>query len=150
MTRPIFLSFWLIALTFSPVFAQDTETAVAEDTNYETRLELAQKMHEIWPVRPKIETVLDSISREIEPSKRLRLKSALREALEFEALEEASIDAMAEIFTEDELKAMIDFYGSKEGRSVSHKTEDYEKALEPILTKMMDKALLNLKLGEES
>lgn len=141
------------ALTLSPVLAQDTTSPVSEEVNeenYEKRLELSRQMHEIWPIRPKVESVLDAIAQQIEPTKRLRLKSALREALEFKALEEASIDAMAEIFTEDELKAMIGFYGSKEGRSVSHKTEDYEKALEPILTKMMDKALLNLKLGEES
>ena len=45
---------------------------------------------------------------------------------------------------------MIDFYGSKEGRSVSHKTGDYEKELQPLMIKMLDKALLNAKMGSQS
>jgi hypothetical protein len=73
----------------------------------------------------------------------------MRKNIEFEALENASIEAMAEVFTAKELTAMIDFYGSKEGRSVSHKTEDYEKLLQPELIKILDKAILDSKLGSQ-
>jgi hypothetical protein len=120
----------------------------AED-NYETRLKLARQMHEIWPIRPKIETALENIAQQIDRQERLRFKSAMRKAIKFEALEEASIDAMADIFNAKELGAMIAFYGSKEGRSVSHKTSDYERALEPALVRMVDKALLDVKLGSQ-
>ncbi len=42
---------------------------------------------------------------------------------------------------------MIEFYGSDVGRSISAKTADYELALRPIMVKMMDKAMLDLKTG---
>ncbi len=120
----------------------------ADDDNYEERLKLSRNMHEIWPIRPKIENALEVISKQIEPTKRLEFKSGMRNALEYDALEEASVDVMADIFSVAELQAMIDFYGSKEGRSVSFKTTDYEQALIPIMTKMVDKALLDSKLGQ--
>ncbi|MEM9469655.1 MAG: hypothetical protein AAF988_05790 [Pseudomonadota bacterium] len=117
-------------------------------TDFDKRLELSKQMHEVWPIRPKIEQALDSIAAQINPQNRLRFKSAMRKAINFQSVETASVEAMADIFSEAELEAMIAFYGSKEGRSVSFKTDDYERALQPLLTKMLDKALLDTKLGQ--
>ena len=134
-----------------PVIVTTNETLASqtEQTDYEKRLELAREMHEIWPIRPKIEAVLENVAQQVAPQNRLKLKAALRKAIKFPALEQTSINSMTNIFTTEELKAMVDFYGSKEGRSVSFKTEDYEKSLRPILTEMMDKALIDIKLGAQ-
>jgi len=115
--------------------------------NYEERLVLAERMHEIWPIRPKIESALDIVSGQIEPTRRLEFKAGMRKAIAFDALEQASIEAMTDIYSMEELQAMINFYGSKAGRSASHKTLDYEQALRPLMTQMIDKALLDNKLG---
>lgn len=123
--------------------------ALGEDDDYEARLELSRQMHEIWPIRTKMEGALDTVSEQVPQQERLKFKAGMRKAIQFEALEEASIDAMADIFTSAELEAMIAFYGSKEGRAVSHKTSDYERALQPTLVKMIDKALLDVKLGSQ-
>lgn len=163
-----FLSFFAVIylIALSPVMAQEDADAVLaeqgvteeaskepikaiEEDSYEERLKLSRKMHEIWPVRPKVETALDIIAEQIEPQERAAFKAAMRKAIKFKALEEASIDAMADIFSIKELEAMIAFYGSKEGRSISFKTGDYEKVLEPVLIEMIDKALLNVKFGSE-
>lgn len=159
-----FLSLIMIMGFFiaSPVLAQEVteETAETETQNapikdiaavddYEERLTLSRQMHEIWPIRPKIEAALENITEQIPQQERLKFKAAMRQAIKFDALEEASIDAMADIFSVKELKAMIGFYGSKEGRSVTHKTSDYERALEPVMVKMIDKALLDVKLGTQ-
>mgnify|MGYP001820151971 CR=1 FL=1 len=165
MIRFFSLFFSIICVFSMPVSAQENaDDVLAEqgmvsenapikpietEENYEKRLELSRKMHEIWPKRPKVESALEQISEQIEPQERLRFKAGMRKAIEFDALEEGSIDAMADIFSAKELEAMIAFYGSKEGRSVSHKTSDYEKALIPLVTKMIDKALLDVKLGSE-
>lgn len=125
------------------------EGAQSRNANYEERLELSKKMHEIWPIREKIEGALDVIAEQLPQQERLKFKTALRKSIKFDALEQASIDAMADIFNKAELEKMIDFYGSKEGRSVSYKTKDYEKALQPMMMKMMDKALLDAKLGTQ-
>ena len=167
MIRYFLLFAFAITLSF-PVFAQekanfvvvapevskgeiepaDDTVKMSEDAAYEARLKLSRDMHEIWPVRPKIERALDKIAEQIEPQNRMRFKSAMRKAINFNTVEQTSIEAMADIFTADELKAMITFYGSKEGRSVSFKTDDYERALQPVLVKMLDKAILDTKLGQ--
>jgi len=166
MTKFLSLLALTFLLSFSPAIAQeDADTVLAEqgvadelskepikaleEDSYEERLTLSRKMHEIWPVRPKVETALEIVAEQIEPQERAAFKAAIRKAIKFKALEEASVDAMADIFSIKELEAMIEFYGSKEGRSVSHKTGDYEKALEPVLIEMIDKALLNVKFGSE-
>lgn len=120
---------------------------ISEVDEYEARLKLAQDMHDIWPIRTRVESALENISQQIPQQERLSFKSAMRKAIEFDSLETTSIEAMAEVFSKAELEAMIVFYGSKEGRSVSHKITDYERALQPILVKMIDKALLDTKLG---
>ncbi len=125
------------------------ESEVEGKDVYEERLKLSRKMHEIWPIRPKVESALEVVSEQLPQDERLKFKAGMRKAIKFKALEEASVDAMADIFSVKELLAMIEFYGSKEGRSVSHKTSDYELALQPVFVEMIDKALLDIKLGSK-
>jgi hypothetical protein len=95
-----------------------------------------------------METVIDKVSENFDEEKRNEIKASMRKAMDYKLLEEESIKAMAEIFTVEELKAMIAFYGSEEGRSISVKTGEYEMALRPVMTKMMDKAMLDLRTGK--
>ncbi|MEM6812496.1 MAG: DUF2059 domain-containing protein [Pseudomonadota bacterium] len=155
----LFLSVLLIGSFSIPVFAQEEaeeglsnqpiEAIESSDANFEKRLELAAQMHEIWPIRTKIEKALDLISQRMDESQRLEFKSAMRRAINFTSLEKASIDAMADIYSVSELEAMINFYGSKAGRSASEKVLDYETALRPIMQQMVDQALLDVRLGQQ-
>lgn len=125
-----------------PVQAEETQ-----DLEVARRLELARQMHELWPVRTRVEEALDILSEQIQPDKQLEFKAAMRKAIQFNELEAESVKAMADTFTTEELEAMVAFYGSKAGRSVSAKTKDYQLALQPIMTRMMDAALMDLKTG---
>lgn len=120
-----------------------------ESDTLERRLELSKQMHEIWPVRPKVESAIDVVGEQAPPAERARFKSAMRRAMDYEALEAKSIETMAEIFTVAELEKMIEFYSSPEGRSVSFKTGDYEAAIQPFMVQMVDKALLDTRLGSQ-
>ena len=131
-----------LALLCTPAFAQDEAAIPAK------RLELAQKMHEIWPIRTRVESAIDSVAESFPEEKRAEIKAAMRKSIQFDQLEEASIKAMAETFTEEELAAMIEFYGSETGRSISAKTANYELALRPIMVQMIDKAMLELRTGQ--
>lgn len=132
-----------LILMCSPAFAEG-EKAQAVPAK---RLELAKKMHEIWPIRTRMESALESVAEGFPEDKRPEIKAAMRKSVQFDQLEEASINAMAETFTEEELEAMIEFYGSEVGRSISAKTENYEFALRPIMMQMVDKAMLDLRTG---
>ncbi len=140
---------FLLALMLSvPAMAQEDGVAVAaENAISPERLALAEKMHEIWPIRTRVEKAIESVSENFPEEKRAEVKAAMRKSIQFDQLEEESIKAMADTFTEEELKAMIEFYGSDAGRSISEKTADYELALRPAMTKMLDKAMLDLRTG---
>lgn len=132
----------LIIFLSVPVMAQEAGVPDQE------RVKLAREMHEIWPIRPRVEAALNVIAETMPEEDRLAFKAQMRKGIQFDALEQESVNAMARIFTEDELTKMVAFYGSAEGRSISAKTEDYEIALQPVLSKMMDKALLDTRLGQ--
>ncbi|PZO86157.1 MAG: hypothetical protein DI626_06770 [Micavibrio aeruginosavorus] len=140
MMRFILTAFLAVLVIASPASAQD-------QGDQKTRLELAQKMHEIWPVRTRIESALESVSESFPEERRAEVKAEMRKAIQFKEVEEESIRAMADTFTAAELQAMIDFYGSETGRSISAKTADYEGALRPVLMRMMDKAMMALRTG---
>jgi len=150
----------LIALFSFPAIAQEEgtpvpaapEAAAAEASNTaipDSRLKLAREMHDIWPIRTRMETAIEAVSESFAPERKAEIKAALRKAVQFDQLEEASIRAMAQTFNEAELTEMIKFYGSDIGRSVSAKTGDYEMALRPLMTQMMDKAMLDLRTGQQ-
>ena len=149
--------FAITMLAVSPSYAQEAKEAgkaspdaIAVDADKEgERLELSKQMHKIWPIRQKVESALDAVSERISEKDRLKFKSGMRRAIDFDKLEEASIQAMADIYSVAELEKMIEFYGSKEGRSISVKTGDYEKSLQPLMIQMMDKALLDAKMGSQ-
>lgn len=153
--------FLLLTSVSMPAIAQEEGTPVsaeqslpqsmpadAADTAVTAKqLELAKQMHEIWPIRTRVEGAIDAVVQNFPPDKQAQAKASLRKSIQFDQVEEESIQAMASTFSEDELKAMVDFYGSETGRSVSAKTAEYEAAMRPIIVKMMDKAVLDLKTG---
>ncbi len=141
-TFPLILALLLLA---TPAFAQDG--AATEEAIPASRLELAQKMHEIWPIRTRMETAIDSIAEGFPEDKQPQIKAAMRKSMKFDQLEEASVKAMADTFTEEELQEMIKFYGSETGKSISAKTGLYEQALRPIMMQMIDKAMLDMRTG---
>lgn len=140
-------SFMVVMMISISSFAQD-EPQEKEDPTYEQRLELSEQMHDIWITRLRVEKALDKVALRLPESERAPFKAAMRRVINFDVLEQESIDAMAEIFTADELKAMVEFYGSSAGRSISTKMDAYEEIMSPVYTQMLDKALVDIKFGE--
>lgn len=139
-------------LVASPAMAEEkktpqTQPQTQEQIRADIRLRLSEKMHEIWPMRTRMESALEAVAKGFPEEKRAEMLATMRKSIQFDELEEESIKAMAEIFTEEELNTMITFYGSETGRAISIKTADYEMAIQPVLSKMMDKAMMDLKLG---
>ena len=57
-----------------------------------------------------------------------------------EVLERAALASMAKHFTVDELNALADFYGSREGRSAMKKIGAYIADVMPVIQQNMTKA----------
>lgn len=151
---PLFAFSLILAMSaYTPADAQEgqpvsaDEALAGEQSIPEANLELAKQMHEIWPIRTRIETAIEAVAENFPQEKQAEVKAKIRKSIQYDQVEEESIKAMATTFSADELKAMIGFYGSDTGRSISAKTQDYEMAMRPVVVKMMDKAMLDLKTG---
>ncbi len=145
------LLFSMPVLAAEPLTPIEAVKAAAQplSAEEEERLDLAVRMHEIWPIRTRMEAALESVANSFPEDRRTEIKATMRKSIKFDQLEEESIKAMAEVFTAEELKAMIEFYGSETGRAISAKTGDYEMALRPVMTRMIDAAMLDLRTGQK-
>lgn len=126
---------------------QEQENHNVIDPALERRLKLAEKMHELRPVRDQVENAIEQYAQTQPPEERAAFMSAMRSVLNPKALERISIDAYAEVYTEEELKAMVEYYSKPEARSASDKYNDYAKIVYPEIVRMLDKAAMRVRTG---
>jgi hypothetical protein len=126
---------------------QESENHSAIDPALERRLKLAEQMHKLRPVRDQVESAIEQYAQTQPPEDRAAFISAMRSVLNPKALERISIDAYAEVYTEEELKAMVEYYSKPEARSASDKYNDYAKIVYPEIVRMLDKAAMRVRTG---
>ena len=141
-------SLLLLAMTILiPIsaLAQEPDPATLEN-----RLALARQMQEFRPVKEQVDTAIEMYIAQIPEAQRETYKAAIRDALNYQALEKLSVDAMAETYTEAELRALVEHYSKPEARSASDKYETYAGKVYPEITRMLDKAMMRLKMGADN
>lgn len=141
---------YFIVLTFfvaMPVFAQENSGAPADDASLQKRIELAKKMHEIRPTRDQVNAAIDQAAMTQPEQEREAFKSAMREVLNYRAIEKISIDAMADTFTAEELQAMVDYYSKPEAKSAGDKEGAYRAKVYPEIIRMLDAAMMRVRTG---
>lgn len=123
-------------------------TVLAQSDNDEAkRLDLAKQMHVIKPVQPEIEDAVRMLALRIPEDRREIFISKMLNAFDQKTLNGISVKAMAETFTVDELEAMIAYFSSEEGRSIDKKMPVYWALVKPEIAKLMDKAMMDVRLG---
>lgn len=130
-------------------FAQEQQAAApsADEAALQRRLELATEIQELRPAKERIESAIERYTARIEPAKREVYRSALRNVFNYKALEKISIDAYADIYTEDELKAMLEYYRKPESKTAAEKTGQYADRVYPEIIRMLDRAMMRVKTG---
>lgn len=153
----VFLALFLVlGLLAAPAIAQEEPAAeqvsekapakqVANDDD--RRRALAEQMHKFRPVREQINRAIDQYAQTQAPNQREAFKTAMRNVLNYRALEKISTDAYAETFTLKELEAMVEYYSKPEARSASDKFDNYAGIVFPEITRMLDKALIRVRTG---
>lgn len=131
---------------FGAAHAQDNATA--EDAgDMGARLNLAKIMHELKPASQQIDIAIDMVSRRMPAERRESFVNRMHDIFDYKKLEDLSVKAMAEVFTEVELQKMVDYYGSKEAMSIDNKMPVYQSVMKPQITKMLDEAMLEVRTG---
>ncbi len=133
----------LLLSTGSVLHAQNT----GEQT-LDRKIELATEMHKFRPSKIQVNSAIDQIASAYPSSTREAFKTSMRRVLNYKAIEKISIDAMAETYTQEELEAMVGYYSKPEAQSATEKYSDYAGKVRPELIKMIDKAMMRIKTGE--
>lgn len=134
--------FIITAFCGYPVLAQE-----GVDSSYQQRLDLAYRMIAIRPVRPQVETAVDAVVLSLPDTDRASFKEKVLKTFDFDALSEVSAKAMADVYTADELKKMVEYHSSAEAQSIEKKTPMYRQLLAPQLSKILDAAIMTARTG---
>lgn len=135
-----------ILLSLCLLFIAPTAMAQTADQTFERRLELAEQMLEIHPVKEQVNRAIDryiqSYMLTSPEGEQERFRAALTRVLNYKALERVSLDAYAEIFTEAELEAMVEYYAKPEAQSARLKLEQFNGRIYPEIIRMMDQTII--------
>ena len=139
----------LYLVLFCALWVAISVAAHAQDASDEAeRAALAEKLGTIKPVREQVQSAVEQIVRTTPPDQQALFRARMLDSVDFNALEKVSADAMAEIFTAEELEAMIAYFGSEEGRSIIEKMPIYQELMRPAMVKELDKALMEVRTGK--
>ncbi len=127
--------------------ALGAEQAPQDPADLDARLELARKMHEINPTRPQIDAAIEDVASRQPPNEQEAFRTAMRGALNYQAIEKISIDAMAETYTKPELEAMVEYFGKPEAKSAALKDTIYNKKVYPEIARMLDQSIMRVRTG---
>ena len=148
------LLFFIAALIAGsvPVAAQETKAsaptvAAAPEEDLQQRVELATKMHQFRPVRDDIESTLSRVAQNLPQRDRQVFHDRMMAAIDLDKLEKLSIESMAKTFTLDELQGMVDYYSSPRAQSIAAKMPIYQQMVQPEIGRMLDRALMDLRIG---
>lgn len=124
-------------------------SAYAADDGFEKRVEIAKQIQEVRPVKEQVDGAIEQYLQRISPSQRESYRRGLQKAISYKALEKISIDAYAEVFTEEELASMLDYYKKPESISAAKKATQYTSIVLPEIVRMLDRAMMRVKTGGE-
>lgn len=121
---------------------------VLTDEQLAHKVELAKKMHQIRPTAEQIDAAIKQVAGSLPEMQRKGFVDTMTESLNYNAIERISIDAMVDVFTLKELELMVDYYTKPEAMSASDKMGDWAKIVQPEIARLIDKALMKIRLGE--
>tara|TARA_R110002124_G_scaffold64985_2_gene177857 strand:- start:676295 stop:676708 length:414 start_codon:yes stop_codon:yes gene_type:complete len=107
----------------------------------------AQEFFEVKPVSDMATQAIVSIALSKPAEEQDLFMRQMRVHMDYAALEAAMTDALVDVYSYEEIQAMVDFYGSDLGKSIGAKQSQFEKAVSPILQKMLDKAFVDANYG---
>ncbi len=125
-------------------------TAETPQDDKAKRLELARELHDVRRIKDRVLSDFDRIAAGLPESDQEDFKVYMEQSVDFDALEKKSIEIAAEVYTADELKAMVDYYSSNAGRSAEAKGEEYSKRFGDILQQKVDAAIMASKYGAQN
>lgn len=133
----------LAPFALSPGYAGEGRSA----DDLQERIKFATEFHDVRPIRDVINRDVQRYAEQLPEADRENFMRYVQLRIDYVKIEELSIQAMAEIYTVPEMKAMIAYFGSPEGKSAEAKGPDYISKIAPEISRAIDAALLDAQFG---
>jgi len=139
--KKLLLLLAIVCFAFSAgvVFADSATDDKAE------RIRLSKDLHDIRNIRERINATILDAANTIPPADREDFQRYVQLKVNYDALEEKSIQYAAEVYTVPELKAMIAYFGSPDGQSAEAKGATFSGKIAKDITAEIDAAILAAK-----
>ena len=131
----------VLVLSFSAM-AVYADPAVDDKTE---RIKLSKDLHDIRNIRERINAIVAGAAETIPPADREDFQRYVQLKLDYDGLEEKSIAYAAETYTVPELKAMIAYFGSPDGKSAEAKGAVFSAKISKDIISEVDAAILAAK-----
>ena len=109
------------------------------------RVRLSKDLHDIRQIRERINATILEAANAIPPEDREDFQKYVQLKVDYDALEAKSIEYAAEIYTVPELKAMIAYFGSADGKSAEAKGEIFADHISKDIQTQIDAAIMAAK-----
>lgn len=140
MLRVLFL---IGLLSFSGLARAETP----EPPDMKDRVKYATFLHDARPLRDTIDKDIDVYAAQVSEAEREDFLRHVQLRIDYDALEEKSIHEMALLYTVPELKAMLAYFGSPEGKAAEAKAPLYLKKMAPEVERALNRALMDTRFG---
>jgi hypothetical protein len=137
------LGFLLVLFCAVPFAAQAQDDAVDKQ-----KLALAEKMHELRPVREQVDSAIDRFAQTQPEKEREIFRTAMKNIINYGALEKISLEAFVETYTTEELAVMVDYYSKPDAQSAEAKFQTYASLVYPEIVRMLDKVAMRVRTGD--
>ena len=125
-----------VAVLSMPAMAQEESSA-----DLAKKIDLAKQYSQVVPVQDEVNTAIENLVLQVPKDDRVLFKSILERTIKVPQLQKTSEMALADIFSEQELQALVTFYSSPEGMAVREKMPEYQQRLKPVLEQMIRESL---------
>lgn len=140
----ICFAFILIAFPGSELRAQDNDRDIPQ-----AKIKLAERYYALNPTWRMLSNEVRQMAKALPEKRRLIFVTAIEKSIDKELLKQESVPIIAELFTKDELQALIKYYEDPLIQSALAKQETFSRKIAPVVQKMMDEAVLKFRTSPE-
>ncbi|CAM8634679.1 Domain of unknown function DUF2059 [Comamonadaceae bacterium] len=126
----------IVGIASTPTFAQDSPA---------NRATAADRYLKAVPIEKILDDSFRELSKQLPANNRAQFIEQMKMVVRADFIEKLSRESMIRTFTADELNALADFYGSKNGSSAMHKFGTYMSEVMPAIQQEVQRGLQEIK-----
>lgn len=105
--------------------------AVAQDKSTNQKRQVATQLQSVWGVRDQVKELIETIVSRLPADQKQGFRDYMSKIVDLDALDQVSVDAAVDVFSEEELNAMLAYYSSEHGKSAEGKRKLYNDKIMP-------------------